>query len=72
MFALIWEGMFTMSVQVHPREALMSPSRIIYSDSEYELLLLIHILHSYKLNVAAEEALVLQNSIRVGKGGVTG
>jgi len=36
------------------------------------LLLPIHITDSYMLNVAAEEALVLQNSIWVGKGGVTG
>jgi hypothetical protein len=61
-----------MSVQVHPREALTSPSRIIYSDSEYGLLLPIQIPDSYMLNVAAEEALVLQNSIWVGKCGMIG
>jgi len=72
-FALIEEAEgFTVLAHVLQREASTFPSWIIYSDSEYELLLPIHITDSYMLNVAAEEALVLQNSIWVGKGGVTG
>ncbi len=56
---------FTVVAHVLQREASTLPSWIIYSDSEYELLLPIQIPDSYMLNVAAEEALVLQNSIWV-------
>ena len=73
MFALKEEAEgFTVSVDIHQREAPVSPLRIVHSDSEYELLVLIQISHSYMLNVAAEEALVLQNSIWVGKDGMIG
>ena len=72
-FALTEEAEgFMVSVDIRQREAPVSPLRIIHSDSEYELLVLIQISHSYMLNVAAEEALVLQNSIWVGNGGVIG
>jgi len=63
---------FTVSVDIHQREAPVSPLRIVHSDSEYGLLLPIQIPDSYMLNVAAEEALVLQNSIWVGKGWMIG
>ena len=73
MFALTEEAEgFTVSVDIHQREAPVSPLRIVHSDSEYELLVLIQISHSYMLNVAAEEALVMQNSIWIGKGGTIG
>jgi len=63
-FALTEEAEgFTVSVDIHQREAPVSPSRIIYSNSEYELLLLIQIPHSYMLNVASEETLAMANSI---------
>jgi len=72
-FALTEEAEgFMVSVDIHQRKVPVSPLRIIHSDSEYELLVLIQISHSYVLNVAAEEALVLQNSIWVGNGGVIG
>jgi hypothetical protein len=38
------------SVDIHQQEAPVSPLQIIHSDSEYELLVLIHILCSYNLN----------------------
>ncbi|MHC3129401.1 MAG: hypothetical protein IBV52_04920 [Candidatus Bathyarchaeota archaeon] len=63
---------FTLSVHVLQREASTLHSWIVHSDSEYELLLPIQIPDSYMLNVAAEEALVLQNGIWVGNGGVIG
>jgi len=68
-FALSWKGKLTASVQVHQREAFTFPLWIIYSDSEYGLLLPIQIPDSYTLNVTVNETLASQNS-RVGKGGI--
>ncbi|TSA55910.1 hypothetical protein D4R42_04580 [bacterium] len=71
MFALSWKGKLTASVQVHQREAFTFPLWIIYSDSEYGLLLPIQIPDSYTLNVAVNETLASQNS-RVEMVGLSG
>jgi hypothetical protein len=71
-FTLSLESKFKPSVQVHQREAFTPPLWIIYSDSEYGLLLPIQITDSYMLNVTAKETLASQNSIRVRKGGMIG
>jgi len=72
-FALTEEAEgFTVSVDIHQREAPVSPLRIIHSDSEYELSLSIQILDSYTLNVTAKEPLRSQNSVWVGNGVVIG
>ena len=70
-FTLSLENKFKSSVQVHQREAFRFLSWIIYSDSEYGLLLPIQITDSYTLNVTANEDPASQNS-RVGKGGTIG
>ena len=56
------------SVQGRPQKAPTLTSWIIYSDSEYGLLLSIQITDSYMLNVTADEDPESQNS-KVGKGG---
>jgi len=68
-FALSWKGKLTASVHVHQREAFAFNSWIIYSDSEYGLLLPIQITDSYTLNVTVKETFASQNS-RVGNGGI--
>ncbi len=68
MFALTEdvEG-FTVLGHVLQREASTRSLRIIHSDSEYELLLLIHISSSYSLNVITNETLVSQDwDVKVG------
>jgi hypothetical protein len=63
---------FTVSVDIHQREVPVSPLRILYSNSEYELLLLIHISSSYQLNLITKETLASQDSVWDVKVGVTG
>lgn len=61
-----FEG-FMVLVHVLQREASTLSLRIIHSDSEYELLLLIHISSSYPLNVITNETLALQDwDVKVG------
>jgi len=63
---------FTVLVHVLQREASTLSLRIIHSDSEYELLLPIHISSSYQLNLITKETLASQDSVWDVKVGVTG
>ena len=70
----LWEEteQFKASVFVHKLDASTLSSRIACSDSEYGLLLLIHIPASYQLNQATKETLASQDSVWDVKVGVTG
>jgi hypothetical protein len=63
---------FTVLVHVLRREASTRYLRITHSDSEYELLLPIHISSSYQLNLITKETLASQDSVWDVNVGVTG
>ena len=71
-FALTEETEFTVLFHVLQREASTLSLRIMHSDSEYELLLPIHIPSSYQLNLITKETLASQDSVWDLNVGVTG